>query len=711
MNRKKYLKRFVVSLLMTMLLLAFSTPFTAMAQESDAVNSSSGKYRIFVPEESAGIVVMSPEKDRLKGDAVVLGGGRAVCVTDEIITPQSEDVIVEKNITFDANDELEEDGCPWVTRDIAEKIYAENDADWNYDMIHVTGYNDFSGEPIKIAVLDSGIDYLTDVNIAGAVNLVEEDQDLEPMLIDLTGHGSAVAGIINAIDPTAMVYSVRVLDGDNRCSLSRVVSGIYWCIENGIDIINFSFGTQEESEILAAAIADAAANGILMVAAAGNDNTLDADFPARYPEVISAGSVDYDGSFSDNNTYGTNIELLAPGENIFAQSMLGLYTGVAGTSIAAPHVTGIASLLWQKDRSRSADFIRGLMDASSNAEVVNNSEAGAGLVDLENALAMYDKYEEGSAPELVPEGYEETEVEETEFAEEGDVNASWESDEHTWLVDHWIQEYRNGGGTITDRCVNALKNGAVYPDNAGLNHIYHGGRKTNWIGIYKYTMDLAKTFRTSVSSLTYPARTNGLLNSSFDNMVSLVQHDITFDGVYNYRLDNDILGSIGYKSWNHQRILGNCDYDTLYNAGNYEAVARLKSFFVYGIALHGLSDTFAHASYEDINGIHYQLVHESSTDPNSEDYPYLEEYHTTDADNPDDAPFRWTDCKYAAQKVIEHAISAEPGLVADFSPHVIGVNRGYYLHKIVDKALAIYNSSNYITYFSAIDHVSEYFNS
>lgn len=129
MNHKKFYKM-LVSFLVMMLLLVNYTPFTAFAHETDAVNSSSGKYRIFVPEESAGIVVMSPEKGRLKGDAVVLGGGRAVCVTDEIITPQSEDVIVEKNITFNANDELEEDGCPWVTRDIAEKIYAENDADY-----------------------------------------------------------------------------------------------------------------------------------------------------------------------------------------------------------------------------------------------------------------------------------------------------------------------------------------------------------------------------------------------------------------------------------------------------------------------------------------------------------------------------------------------------------------------------------------------------
>jgi len=691
-----------------MLLPAFPTPVTAMAQETGAVNSSSGKYRIFVPEESAGIVVMSPEKDRLKGDAVVLGGGRAVCVTDEIITPQSEDVIVEKNITFDANDELEEDGCPWVTRDIAEKIYAEHDANWNYDMIHVTGCNDFSGEPIKIAVLDSGVDYLTDVNIAGTVNLVEEDQDLEPMLIDLTGHGSAVAGIINAIDPTALVYSVRVLDGDNRCSLSRVVSGIYWCIENGIDIINFSFGTQEESEILAAAVADAAANGILMVAAAGNDNTLDADFPARYPEVISAGSVDYDGSFSDNNTYGTNIELLAPGENIFAQSMLGLYTGVAGTSIAAPHVTGMASLLWQKDRSRSADFIRGLMDASSNAEVVNNSEAGAGLVDLEGALAMYDKYEEGSAPESVPEVYEEKEGEDPEAAEEGEMNASWDTDDHLWLVSYWTEDNENN--TLSARCVQALKNGAVYPDAAGLGRIYHGGRSLNWIASYKYITAVAQALRTSHQSFAYPDWDDVFDYNSFESIMSAVQHDINMnrDQVYNNRNDPDVLGSIGYKNWSETRILGNCNYGELMELEHYAAVARLKSFFVYGIALHDLSDTFCHATYVYEDNIYKKIVHDG-TPNNPQQNQYIgEDDYITGAHDKSVASYRWTDCKYASEKLIDHAVHGTVGRVSDFEPHVLYVDRGYYLHKIVDKAYAIKHSSNYIANLSPIDYNSEH---
>ena len=73
----------------------------------------------------------------------------------------------------------------------------------------------------------------------------------------MTGHGTAIAGIINDIAPNAEIYSVRIMDAENKATLSRVVEGIYWCIENDIDIINMSFGTAVKSAVLEKAIKDA----------------------------------------------------------------------------------------------------------------------------------------------------------------------------------------------------------------------------------------------------------------------------------------------------------------------------------------------------------------------------------------------------------------------------------------------------------------------
>ena len=107
----------------------------------------------------------------------------------------------------------------------------------------------------------------------------------------MTGHGTAIAGIINDIAPNAEIYSVRIMDAENKATLSRVVEGIYWCIENDIDIINMSFGTTVKSAVLEKAIQDANDAGILLISSAGNGDTQGVEYPAAYEEVIAVGAV------------------------------------------------------------------------------------------------------------------------------------------------------------------------------------------------------------------------------------------------------------------------------------------------------------------------------------------------------------------------------------------------------------------------------------
>lgn len=136
---------------------------------------------------------------------------------------------------------------------------------------------------------------------------------------DVTGHGTGVAGVIAAdkndkgiigIAPDVSVYSIRVLDENNEAPISRIIAGIEWAIENDIDVLNMSFGTENYSAQLYNAIRRAYENGIVLVASAGNTGGLSEQvtYPARFPEVIAVGSCD---------------------EN--------------GTSLAAPHVTAAAA--------------------------------------------------------------------------------------------------------------------------------------------------------------------------------------------------------------------------------------------------------------------------------------------------------------------------------------------------------------------------------
>ena len=260
----RFLRRRVsIAVILVLLFYSLSSAMISYAERFD--DPSVDQYKIEIPEGNTDYVIMS-SRDIKNGEAVVEGDDKSIYVSKKAKITSTKDTIVEKNITFTA-DTVDPDK-EWVTQEAADLIRENYDADWNYDMINVkradvSELDDVedglvSENAIKVAVLDSGVDYVaTDAKVVECVNLIEDDQDVEDMLSDTTGHGSAVAGIINNIDPDAAIYSVRVLDENNTTTLSRVVEGIYWCIENDVDIINMSFGTEINSEILHQAIQDA----------------------------------------------------------------------------------------------------------------------------------------------------------------------------------------------------------------------------------------------------------------------------------------------------------------------------------------------------------------------------------------------------------------------------------------------------------------------
>ena len=123
--------------------------------------------------------------------------------------------------------------------------------------------------------------------MAGSVNFVDDEDNISVWYQDLTGHGTTIASVIvgdedngfEGVNSEVDLYSVKVLDENNQAPISRIVEGIYWCIENDINIINMSFGTSSYSKALEKAVEDAYNNNILMVAAAGNKET-DVEYPA-----------------------------------------------------------------------------------------------------------------------------------------------------------------------------------------------------------------------------------------------------------------------------------------------------------------------------------------------------------------------------------------------------------------------------------------------
>lgn len=300
-------------------------------------------------------------------------------------------VTVEEDITLNGSGEKAESLYDEVTKPIEQ---------WNLDLIGADIPVAESENHVKVGIIDTGVCASSKIPIAGRINLVPGEEDVNPLYEDVSGHGTSIAGIIGAIDDgrsikgvntKAQLYSVKALNDGESAPLSRIIEGIYWCIDNGMNIINMSFGTSTDSPLLHQAILDAEKAGILMIASAGNDASAGVQYPAAYDEVIAVGSIDNNGVASDFSAVGEEVELVAPGENIAATGFFDEVVCTQGTSVATAHVTGLASLLWDKDATKSADFIRALLNDSARKLGAGN-KYGSGVIDADFALKNYDKF-------------------------------------------------------------------------------------------------------------------------------------------------------------------------------------------------------------------------------------------------------------------------------------------------------------------------------
>lgn len=186
------------------------------------------------------------------------------------------------------------------------------------------------------------------------------NNDFDPQ--DDNGHGTAAAGVIAARTNNAQgkagvcwncaVMPVKVLGASGSGTTSAIASGILWAVAHGADVINLSLGGTGTTSALADAVAQAASQGVVVVAAAGNNGNTTPFYPAAYPQVISvAGTTSADGRY-EWSTYGSWVQVAAPGCNI-APEAGGGYVNFCGTSAATPVVSGIAGLAYSLEPTLS----------------------------------------------------------------------------------------------------------------------------------------------------------------------------------------------------------------------------------------------------------------------------------------------------------------------------------------------------------------------
>jgi subtilisin family serine protease len=229
---------------------------------------------------------------------------------------------------------------------------------------------------VKVAIVDSGLDAahpdFAGVPIENGTDYVDGDATPE----DLNGHGTHVAGILAAARDNglgiagiarATLVPIRVLDANGQGNCLDIALAVLEAVARGVSVINLSLECGSDYAPLHLAIQAAARAGVLVVAAAGNRNTSPfcPSYPAAYREVLAVAGLDDATSVAAYSCQGAAVELAAPGSNIVSTWRGGGYFNLSGTSMAAPHVAGIAALVKAHVPSMDGAAIRARLDASA----------------------------------------------------------------------------------------------------------------------------------------------------------------------------------------------------------------------------------------------------------------------------------------------------------------------------------------------------------
>lgn len=287
-------------------------------------------------------------------------------------------------LAFAPNDPYFNDGKQWAPQ----KIQAP--AAWDISM----------GNNVKIAIIDFGVDaghpdlaaniwtnlgeipgngidddgngYVDDVH---GYNFYYHNADTS----DDCGHGTGVAGIaaavtnngigIAGIAPGSMIMPIKAgsCGGGNYSSM---ISGLFYAADNGARVINISAGAPSDSTYLSDAVNYARSKGAIVVAAVGNDNSTIPFYPASYPAAFAvAGTLQGDMRYLSSN-YGSQVDIAAPATPIYTTwwtpTSGSMYTSAGGTSDAAPHVAGLAALLFAKNPNYTASDVEYIIEMSAD---------------------------------------------------------------------------------------------------------------------------------------------------------------------------------------------------------------------------------------------------------------------------------------------------------------------------------------------------------
>jgi subtilisin family serine protease len=322
-------------------------------------------------------------------------------------------------------------GAPSLERPVPMAVQARmvqavlDETPWNLTQIHRTGFRlqASSGRPVVVAVLDTGIDprqpelaghTYAPLDVVGRDIFRHDGKAIDYTGLDGNGHGTHVAGIVSqvAAGSDVRVLPIKVIPnsgvGDDHLLTSGIEAALAWRDPADpnvrVRVMNLSVSSPQISERLKRAIRQAIEQGVLVVGASGNGGRA-VEFPALMPEVLSVGATIPSGEVAEYSSFGDAVDIAAPGGDDFAPvystwpsyltssdlesgvSQAHVTAGLVGTSMAAPHVSGTAAVVWSRHPNLSAVQVRSAMLAMADDQGATGPDPyfGYGLLNFQRA--------------------------------------------------------------------------------------------------------------------------------------------------------------------------------------------------------------------------------------------------------------------------------------------------------------------------------------
>lgn len=285
---------------------------------------------------------------------------------------------------------------------------------WNFRSINIEpAWDETHGSGVTVAVIDTGISLVPDLEKTRLVKGYDFVGDREQATDD-NGHGTHVAGTIaqstnNRIGVAGIAYEanlmpLKVLSAQGGGTVADIAEAIRFAADNGAAVVNLSLGGGGESQLMQEAIDYAHDKGVVIVAAAGNANQNAATYPARYRHVIGVSALDATGEKAPYSNFGAGVDIAAPGgstdggetggilqNTIDPQTGAGVFAAFQGTSMAAPHVAGVAALIRAMGVEEPDRITEILEQSALRVEDDALNHYGAGKLDAAAAVKLATK--------------------------------------------------------------------------------------------------------------------------------------------------------------------------------------------------------------------------------------------------------------------------------------------------------------------------------